>query len=117
MPKPTSSSKAEWFYSLAKLPQKKRIAVIKRGRIPFLQDLQRIIRFVGRSKSVKVLPHQNKLFKKHRRFLKAIAECKGPKKLKNLVLRKIQGGFLPILAALLPPIISLVTTALPKILG
>lgn len=117
MSKATSSSKARWFYSLAKLPHKKRVAAIKRGRIPFLQDLRKIIRFVGRSKSVKVLPHQNKLFKKHRRFLKAIADCKGAKKLKTLVLRKIQGGFLPILASLLPPLISLVTTALPKILG
>ena len=56
-------SKANWFVRLSKLPANKRAAVLKTGKGCFLKDLQKIIKFVGRSKKVKVLPQQHKLFK------------------------------------------------------
>lgn len=109
-------TKANWFKSLAKLPSKKRATVLKTGKGCFLKDIQKIIKFVGRSKKVKILPSHTKLFKKHKAFLSRFSRCKGPK-LKKLVLRKVSGGFFGILAALLPTIISLASSVLPKILS
>lgn len=111
------SEKAKWFVKLSKLPKDKREAVLKSGKGEFLKDLQKIIRVVGRSKKVKVIPTQHKLFKKHRYFLSKISNCKGAKKFNKLVSRKVSGGFFGILATLLPAIISAATHILPKILG
>ena len=109
-------NKANWFKALSSLPAKNRVTALKASKGCFLKDIQKLIKFIGRSKKVKILPAQRKIFKKHRGFLSRFARCKVPK-LKKLALSKVSGGFFGILAALIPAIVSLVSSVLPKVLG
>ena len=111
-------AKANWFVALSKLSPKKRVEVICCGKNGFFKDLQRVVRHVGRGKKVKLDTRHVKLFKKHRGLLKKISTCRSPSKVKNLLLKKTKGGFLPlipILGSLIPSLVNLAATELPKL--
>ena len=114
----STRAKANWFVALSKLSPKKRAEVICCGKNGFLKDLLRLVKHVGRNKKVKLEPHHEKLFKKHRSTLKKIASCRGPTKLKKLLLKRTKGGALPlipILGSLIPSLVNLAVTELPKL--
>ena len=107
----SAKAKANWFVALSKLSPKKRVEVICCGKTGFFKDLQRVVRHVGRGKKVK-------LNSRHVKLLKKISACRSPSKLKNSLLKKVKGGFLPlipILGSLIPSLVNLAVTELPKL--
>jgi hypothetical protein len=81
-----------------------------------IKDLHKIVKFVRKINILKVAPTQKNLFKKHKTFLKRFVGSKGVKSLRKILLRRTSGGGL-ILGAVLPAIISLIGSAIPKLLG
>lgn len=81
-----------------------------------IKDLHKIVKFVRKSKNLKLLPSQRRLFKKHKTFLKRLVCSKGVKKLRKILLQRTSGGGL-ILGAVLPALISLVGSVIPKLIG
>lgn len=113
-----SLAKAKWFINLAKLPPKQRCKVICCGKSGFFRDLQRLVKHVGRDKNIKLSVHHKKLFKKHKKLLKKIAASRSPKKLQRLLLKKVKGGafpLIPLLAGIIPSLVDLAITELPKL--
>ena len=111
-----SSKKLKWLILLSKLGSHQQCHVLKKSRGCLINDLHKIVKFAQKSNNLKLVPNQKKLFKKHKTFLKRFVCSKGVKRLRKILLQRTSGGGL-ILGAVLPAIISLIGSAIPKLIG
>ena len=104
--------KRDWFTLLAKSPKKKQCEVICKCDSKFIKDLHRLISTAKDSKNASFSEKNNRFFKRNKRFLRRFIKEKSIPQKRNLLLRKTSGrGFF--LSALIPALISLVTSILP----
>ena len=116
-----NTAKANWFVALSKLPLKKRCEVICCAKTGFFKDLGKLVKHVGRKKGIRLESRHKKLFSKHKSLLKKIvSHQRAPKKLKKFLLKRLRGGafpLIPIIGSLLPSLVNLAVTELPKLFG
>lgn len=109
------SKKLQWLKVLARLPPDQQYKKIATSKSPLIRDLHTVITYVGKRKNLKLSAKQRKLFKDNKAHFKKLTKEKGVRKQRKLLLKRTKGGFL--LSAVLPAIISLAATAIPKLLG
>ena len=112
----STRKKLHWLTLLGKLEPSKQSSVIKNSNQFLVCDLVRVVKAVNKSKDLKLNKKQQILFKQHKGFLRKLIAAKGVKKLRKLLLSRTSGGGL-ILGAILPALISLVTSIIPNIFG
>ena len=118
--KKVKNPKAAWFSVLAKLSPKKRQQAVCSGNIAFFRDLRKLVKFVGRKKGLNLTPKHSKLFKKHKSLLKRIAKASTAHKVKKILLKRLRGGafpLIPLIASVIPSLVSIASTEIPKLFG
>ena len=112
----SGAKKLRWLTRLTKLSPDDQSLAITHGKPCLIRDLHKIFKFVGGKKRSKITPLHKKIFKKNKKYLNQIVKSACLKKVRKLLLKRTKGGDF-LLSSILPVIISLACSGIPKLIG
>ena len=112
----SGAKKLRWLNLLTKLSPDRQSLAITHGKPSLIRDLHKIFKFIGGNKKLKISPLHKKIFKKNKKYLNQIVKSVCLKKVRKLLLKRTKGGGF-MLSPILPIIISLACSVIPKLIG